>query len=41
MLVPFEILSVLESAFVEVFVYESEEERIPDNLKPLAEVMDN
>lgn len=38
MLVPFEIPSVALSPIVEIFPYERDEEKIPDNLKPLSEV---
>ena len=37
MIVPFEIPSIVESSFVEVFVYDSEvNQEIPDNLTPVA-----
>ncbi len=39
MIVPFEIPSILESPFVEVFVYEKDD--IPDNLTPLSEAQAN
>lgn len=38
MLVPFEIPSIAKTNIVEVYPYAEEEERIPDNLKPLSEV---
>ena len=41
MLVPFEIPSVALSNIVEIFPYESSEEKIPSNLKPLSEVEDS
>ncbi|NJO02498.1 MAG: DUF4494 domain-containing protein [Bacteroidia bacterium] len=36
MLIPYQIPSIVESTFAEVFVYESDKDRIPDNLIPLS-----
>lgn len=38
MLVPFEIPSIAKTNIVEVYPYDAQEDQIPDNLKPLAEM---